>query len=235
MSVLVLIPARGGSKSVPRKNICDLDGKPLIQYSIKTALDIPRACRTMVSTDDQEIAEISKSLGAEVPFLRPPAISRDDSTDKEFFLHAINWLQANENWTPDLIVHLRPTTPFRDPQIVEEAIQTLENHNTATALRSVHQVDLVPYKMFEVRDNLLHGYFPNHPWLEYYNLPRQRFPVAYDPNGYVDIIRPQVLDETGLLHGEQILAYIIPSPVIDIDSVQDFLLAEKFLLDRSCK
>ena len=217
MSVLVLIPARGGSKSVPRKNICDLGGKPLIQYSIKTALDIPRACRTVVSTDDQEIAEIS----------------RDDSTDKEFFLHAISWLQVNENWTPDLIVQLRPTTPFRDPQMVEEAIQTLENHNTATALRSVHQVDLVPHKMFEVRDNLLHGYFPNHPCREYYNLPRQRFPVAYDPNGYVDIIRPQVLDETGLLHGERIYAFIISPPVIDIDGMQDFLLAERFLLDQS--
>ena len=233
MSVLVLIPARGGSKSVPRKNICDLGGKPLIQYSIETALNIPRACRTIVSTDDQEIAEISKSLGADVPFLRPFAISGDDSTDKEFFVHAINWLRENENWTPDLIVQLRPTTPFRDPHVVEKAIHTLENHNTATALRSVHQVDLVPYKMFEVRDNLLHGYFPNHPCAEYYNLPRQRFQAAYDPNGYVDIIRPEALDETGLLHGKKILAFIISPPVIDIDTMKDFLVAEQILLDQN--
>src|SRR5687768_2663157 len=111
--VLALIPARGGSKRIPRKNIHLVAGKPMIAYSIEQALQTPEITRVIVSTDDEEIAAIARSWGAEVPFLRPAEISQDLSTDLEVFTHALFWLAEHENYHPAICVHLRPTHPVR--------------------------------------------------------------------------------------------------------------------------
>ena len=122
LDVLALILARGGSKSVPRKNIIEINGKPLISYTIKQALASNLITRTIVSTDDDEIARISKTWGAEIPFMRPSAIARDDSIDIEAFIHCLDWLKQNENYEPELVVHLRATGPVRRIEVIDRAI-----------------------------------------------------------------------------------------------------------------
>lgn len=120
--IITIIPARGGSKRIPGKNIAPLAGKPLIAHSIEESLDCSLVERTIVSTDDPEIAEVARRWGAEVPFLRPGEFSRDDTTDLPVFIHALEWLQANDNLLPDLVVHLRPTTPLRPPGLIVQDI-----------------------------------------------------------------------------------------------------------------
>ncbi|MBT3921890.1 MAG: acylneuraminate cytidylyltransferase family protein, partial [Nitrospina sp.] len=120
MSVAIsLIPARGGSKGIPRKNLALLDGKPLIAYSIEESLNCSLISRTIVSTDDPEIAEVARKYGAEAPFLRPSELAQDDTPDFPVFLHALEWLRANEDLSPDMFVQLRPTTPIRPSKIIE--------------------------------------------------------------------------------------------------------------------
>src|SRR5512137_1517991 len=128
MQILALIPARGGSKSVPRKNIRPLAGHPLIAYSIAAALHSRHISRTIVSTDDEEIARIAQGLGAEAPFLRPLEYALDNTTDLPVFTHALSWLDENESYQPDIVVQLRPTSPLRPPDCVDRAVQILLDH-----------------------------------------------------------------------------------------------------------
>ena len=125
--ILAIIAARGGSKGIPKKNIIDLGGHPLIAYSIAVAKLSKLIERIIVSTDSEEIAEISKKYGAEVPFIRPEEYARDNSPDKEFVQHAINWFKEKENYAPEYMVHIRPTTPLRKPEIIDEAIEKFLN------------------------------------------------------------------------------------------------------------
>ncbi|HQC21081.1 MAG TPA: acylneuraminate cytidylyltransferase family protein, partial [Anaerolineaceae bacterium] len=111
--VLALIPARGGSKGIPRKNIRDFGGAPLIAWSIAAALRAETVTRVIVSTDDEEIAAVAREWGAETPFLRPAELAQDDTTDYPVFRHALDWLAAHENYRPEVVVQLRPTSPVR--------------------------------------------------------------------------------------------------------------------------
>ncbi|MDD5137187.1 MAG: acylneuraminate cytidylyltransferase family protein [Candidatus Omnitrophica bacterium] len=201
LKILALIPARGGSKSIPGKNIVDLGGYPLIAYTIAAARLSKRINRIVVTTDDEKIAGISRRSGAETPFLRPKSISGDKSLDIEFFDHAIKWLAAKENYSADLIVHLRPTTPLRDPAVIDKAIEEIIKDRKASSLRSAEIIEREsPYKLFR-KDGNYYDFFGREDFKsgeEYYNYPRQRFPATYQPNGYVDIILPEVLLKSGL-------------------------------------
>ena len=138
MKIISVIPARGGSQSIKYKNIAKVGSKPLIAYSIKQSLKSKLISRTIVSTDDKKIADISKKFGAEVPFLRPKSISKNSSTDIGFFNHLINWLKKNENYEPDLIVQLRPTQPYRKVKLINNAIIKMtkdKKYNVATIYR----------------------------------------------------------------------------------------------------
>lgn len=234
LKILALIPARGNSKGIPRKNIVSLGGYPLISYSIAAAGLSKYINRIIVTTDDLVIAAISRKFGAQTPFLRPKKISQDDSLDIEFFLHALKWLKKYEGYLPDLIVHLRPTTPLRDAAIIDRAISEMLNDRKATALRSAEIFDNEsPYKLFRRAGPYCH-FFGNEDFAgneEYYNYPRQRFPLIYRPNGYVDIILPKILLKTGLLHGMHIRAFITEKAA-DIDSRQDLELARGLYSDR---
>src|SRR5512137_723249 len=128
MEILALIPARGGSKSIPRKNIRLLAGYPLMAYSIAAAIRSKGVTRTIVSTDDEEIARVAQSYGAETPFLRPLEYALDNTTDFPVFTHALSWLKENEEYQPDVVVQLRPTSPLRPPDCVDRAIQILLDH-----------------------------------------------------------------------------------------------------------
>lgn len=221
-NVVAIIPARGGSKGVPGKNIRPLAGFPLIAYSILASKLCTKVERTIVSTDSEEIADIAKSYGAEVPFMRPKEFARDTSGDMEFVLHAIRWFKENESHVPEYFVHLRPTTPLRSPVLIGDAVDMILKDAQATALRSLHELGEAPEKMFRIdRQGYLTGIFPNDPRPEYYNLPRQSFPSAYHPNGYVDIIRTGYVIDNNKLHGPKILGFVTPK-VTEIDTADDF-------------
>ena len=231
--ILALIPARGGSKSIPKKNIIDLGGHPLLAYSIAAAKLSSYIGRVMVTTDSQEFADIAKAYGAEAPFLRPAEYAQDASLDIEFFRHALDWLEENEGYTPDLVVHLRPTTPSRDPARVDEAIEEIIADEKATALRSAHELEYTAYKLFRKKGEYIRFFgeedFEKNE--EYYNRGRQFLPKTYNCNGYVDVIRPEVLQSTGSLHGQNIRAFITER-IADIDRKEEIAFAKRLLKKR---
>jgi len=222
MKVYSIIQARGGSKGVPGKNIRALGGYPLIAYSIAASQLSKRIKRTIVSTDSEEIADCSKQFGGEVPFLRPAEFAQDKSTDLDVFQHAIRWLKENEKEMPDFLVQFRPTTPLRDPLDIDRAIELIQTKSEATSLRSAHELPEPPQKMLQVDKNgFFQGFFPDDPRPEYYNLPRQMFPRAYHPNGYVDIIRPGFVEKNKALLGPKVLSFITPV-ITEVDLPEDF-------------
>src|SRR5688572_22172629 len=133
--VLALIPARGGSKGIPRKNIRLFAGYPLIAWSIAAAKRSELVTRVIVSTDDEEIAAVAREYGAETPFLRPAEFAQDNSTDLPVFEHALQWLEANENYRPEILIQLRPTSPVRPKDCVDSAVNILLEHTDADCVR----------------------------------------------------------------------------------------------------
>jgi CMP-N-acetylneuraminic acid synthetase len=224
-NIISIIPARAGSKGIPSKNIRLLNGEPLIVYSIKASLNTELISRTIVSTDSEEIAEIAKKHGSEVPFLRPKAISGDKSTDYDFFLHTINWFEKNEDYIPEYFVHLRPTTPLRDPSVINRAIELFINNKSATSLRSVHEMSESAYKCFEVEDNKLKMIVTGSFELDRANDPRQGFPTTFYANGYVDIIKSRFVIENKKIHGNCVLPFITDI-VVEVDTLEDLIFLE---------
>ena len=229
--IVGLIPARAGSKGIPKKNIKLLGGYPLIAYSIIASKLASKIDRTIVSTDSEEFAEIARSYGAEVPFLRPKEISQDSSDSIEYVQHVMDWFQTQEKIQPEYLVLLCPPTPLRDPVLVDKAIDKILHNSKATSLRSARETQESPYKLFTIKNDFYVGMFPDDPRPEYYNLPRQVFPPAYHPNGYVDIIKTETVKTTTGLFGSNMLSFIMPD-VGEIDRQQDFEFVE-FILSRS--
>ncbi len=227
--ILALIPARGGSKSIPRKNIYPVAGKPLIAYSILQAIESKHITRVIVSTDDEEIAEVSRKWGAEVPFMRPAEISQDQSLDLEVFDHALRWLKQNDNYQPELVVHLRPTGPVRRVALIEQAIEAIQAHPEADALRSVQIAKQNPYKMWFIEKGMLKPLLQLEGIKEPYNMPRQKLPKTYWQNGTLDITRPETVLEKKSMMGEHILAFEINEPAYDLDYPEDITEIENAL------
>lgn len=222
LKIVSIIPARSGSKGVPGKNLKSLGGVPLIAWSIICSRRSNKIGRTIVSTDSAEYARISKKWGADVPYLRPTEISQDNSSDLDFMLHALNFLKNNEG-IPDLLIHLRPTTPFRDPVVIDSAIDfAIENYEHMSALRSVHKMSESAYKTFELSQK---GYlittFTNQESLDQSNMNRQRFPSTYTANGYIDVLLPRHILETGELHGSRVKPFLTANAV-EVDTEEDF-------------
>lgn len=217
---IAIIPARAGSKGVPGKNIRPLGGHPLIAWAVAAARLCPAIQRVIVSTDSPRIADIARAAGAEVPFLRPAEWATDTATDLEVMTHALQWLGSREGGVPELVVHLRPTTPLREPAAVAEAVRALAGAPAATALRSVHALPEPPQKMFAIHGGYLGGLFPHDPRPEYYNLPRQDFPAAYQPNGVVDVLRSETVFSGAGLHGGRMLAFPT-APAVEVDTPED--------------
>ena len=220
-SAIAIIPARSGSKSILDKNLVQLAGFPLIAFSIAAAKLAPDISRVVVSTDSPKYAKISLKYGAEVPFLRPATISGDDATDIDFMLHAMNWFDENEPQTPEYWVHLRPTTPLRDPKHIAEALQRIISRDDATALRSAFPCPESPFKWFRHSDDgFLMSINSDDTDLDKFNLPRQMYPKVFVPDGYVDIIRRSFVKKTGQIHGNKVIGYT--SPVCsEVDSVEE--------------
>ena len=226
LNIVSVIPARSGSKGVPGKNLRLLGEAPLFAWSIMCSKQSTKINQTIVSTNSQDYAELARKWGADVPFLRPESISQDDSTDLDFVLHLLSFLEKTST-VPDLLIHLRPTTPFRNPSMVDAAIESvIENYQKITALRSVHEMSESAYKSFEIdKDNKLIASFTKNESLDSSNMNRQNFPSTYTANGYVDILLPGRVLETGTLHGNNVKPFITDS-VLEVDSETDFELLQ---------
>jgi CMP-N,N'-diacetyllegionaminic acid synthase len=223
--VLALIPARGGSQGIARKNLVDLGGKPLLAHSIAHALACPEIDRVVVSTEDPEIAEVARRYGAEVPFIRPIELAGDQVLDLPVFQHAARALADHDR--PELFVHLRPTTPHRDPAWISEAIATLRAHPDAHSLRSVSLVQQHPYRMFEIDETGFLAPIMSHRHPEPYLLRRQDLPPVYYYNCVIDVTRPSTLFELDSMTGTRIFPYVIDrDEVVDIDSPRDLTIAK---------
>ena len=223
--VIALIPARGGSKGVPRKNIRDLGGYPVIAYSIVAGRLSERIDRVIVSTDSEEIAEISGKFGAEVPFLRPSEFASDRSGDIEFVEHFLNYMMENEDEMPEYIVHLRPTTPIREVSVLDEAIDACIRDKECCSLRSAHIASESPYKWFLKTDSGYYRPIAEGMSNEDINGGRQGFPDVYIPDGYVDVLKTEYIINNGILHGEKMLAFESPS-CSEIDTPDDLKMIE---------
>lgn len=225
--VLALIPARGGSKGIPRKNIRLVAGKPLIAYSIRQALEAPSITRVIVSTEDEEIAVVATDWGAEVPFLRPAAYAQDLSPDLDVFRHALTWLAENENYRPELVVQLRPTAPVRRIEHIEDAIARMRARPDADSLRSVTWPDQTPYKMFLIEGGLLRPAMSLEGVPEPFTMPRQMLPPVYWGNGYLDVLRPRVVLKKNRMCGDVILPFVMEEKVFELDYEESFAEVEE--------
>jgi CMP-N,N'-diacetyllegionaminic acid synthase len=227
MKVLAIIPARGGSKGLKRKNLVDFLGKPLVAHSIEHALASKSVTRTIVSTDDDEIACVSRSFGAEVPFMRPSELAEDQVLDWPVFVHAVEFLAKNENYHPDIIVHLRPTTPYRKPEWIDEAVNLLIQHPEADSVRSVSEPEKHPYRMFTINSDGYLDPIMKHEHPEPYLLRRQELPKVYYYNCVIDVTRPSTIFEAKSMTGTRVLPYVMnPAEVFDIDTTRDLAIAE---------
>jgi N-acylneuraminate cytidylyltransferase len=229
--VLAIIPARGGSKGIPRKNIRPFAGHPLIAFTIAAARQAQTVTRVIVSTDDEEIAAIARRYGAETPFLRPAELAGDRTPDLPVFQHALQWLAEHENYHPDVVLHLHPTTPVRPQGCLDEAVRILLAHPEADCVRSVVEAGQTPYKMWRLDPQtgqmlpLLD--IPGNP--EPYNTPRQALPKAYWQTGHVNAIRPATI-LGGSMTGKVLFPIIIDSRyLVDIDTPADWQFAERLV------
>lgn len=230
--VLGLILARGGSKSIPRKNIKLLGGKPLLAYTIERARAAASIDRLVLSTDDEEIAAVGRAYGAEVPFVRPAELAGDHTPDLPVFVHALEWLREHDGWVPDMIVHLRPTHPFRNPLHIDQGIALLAAHPEADAVWTVGMPPVTPYKMFHVgADGYLKPALAIEGVAQAFTLPRQQLPRVYNHYGQVDITRRRTILQKGSMCGDRILPIILEGEIFDIDSPLDWEFAE-FLIAK---
>lgn len=233
--VLAIIPARGGSKGIPGKNIRPLAGRPMIGYTIDAAHHAALVSRVVVTTDDEHIASVAAELGAEVPFLRPPELAQDDTADLPVFQHCLDWLDDHEGYRPAIIVHLRPTAPLRRPAHIDDAVQILLQHPDTDAVRTVTPAGQHPYKMWSRRsDGLLQPFVDPaaHGIDEPYNQPRQALPPAYVQNGSVDVVRADVIRQGSMTGGVIRSLVMDPMESVNVDHEVDFLVAEATLESR---
>jgi N-acylneuraminate cytidylyltransferase len=223
--ILALIPARGGSKGIPRKNIRTFAGYPLIAWSIAAAKKSELVTRVIVSTDDEEIAAVAREYGAETPFLRPVELAQDKTTDLPVFEQALQWLEENEDYQPEIVIQLRPTSPIRPTDMVDHAIRVLLNHADADCVRGVVPAGQNPFKMwrFDGEDKPIRQLLEVEGIAEPYNAPRQILPPVYWQTGHIDAIRVSTIKNKKSLTGDVIYPLVIdPKYTVDIDNLSDW-------------
>jgi len=223
-NILGLIPSRGGSKGLPRKNIKPLLGKPLIAWTIEQALTSKYLDSVVVSTDDEEIAEISKKYGADVPFMRPKELAEDNAKGIDVVLHAMDWVKENDTRKQyDLLMLLQPTSPLRISEDIDKAIELLFLKE-AKAIVSVCEVDHHPLWANILPED---GCMKNFIRKEIMNKNRQELPIFYRLNGAIYLSYCNYIKERKSFFGKDTFAYIMPkSRSVDIDDEIDFKLVE---------
>ncbi|GEP42495.1 cytidylyltransferase domain-containing protein [Brevifollis gellanilyticus] len=229
MNIVAVITARGGSRGLPRKNVLPLAGLPLIAHSIRVAQEAKRVNRVIVSTDDEEIIAVSREYGAEVPFVRPPELSTADSAHIDVMLHVVSWLEQQGD-LPDAVLLLQPTTPLRTPEDIDGAVELMES-TSCPAVVGLSPAESHPYLTYKVaEDGRLTGFIDH--GLRYPR--RQDLPPAYILNGALYLNRCSSLRETQMFQPPGAFGWVMPAErSVDIDSLEDFLVAEKLLKDRA--
>ena len=228
LSVLGLVTARSGSKALPGKNTKMLAGKPKIAWTIESALKSSLLNKVIVSTDGEEIAQISRDYGAEVPFMRPKELAQDNSSHIDVVTHAIEWMMDNKNYCPDYIMLLQPTSPLRVVEDIDSAIAIAKKHN-ADSVISVHEVHDHPFFMRRITESGTLVDFLEKP--KGY-LPRQSLPPIFYENGAIYLIRREVFLECKSWYTDQSYPYVMPAErSLQIDSLWEFNFAELILRD----
>jgi CMP-N,N'-diacetyllegionaminic acid synthase len=227
LKILAIIPARGGSKGLPMKNIKKMAGIPLIKHTILAAKKAKVFDKIIVSTDNEKILEIAKKEGLEIPFLRPKRISKDKSSTVDAIKHTIDFLEK-ESYVPEIIVVLQPTSPLRKIQEIKKAVNLLKKSN-ATSVISVTKIKTHPYSSFWHNTKYLKPFKEN---FEKFTL-RQDKPSLYYPTGSIYAFKLKTLKKYDSVYGPRIKPMInkFEEDITDIDSLYDFFLAEQTLLN----
>lgn len=222
-----LVPARGGSKGIPGKNLRRLGGQPLVAWAVAAGRAATTLDRVICSTDDDAIAEAARRAGADVPFRRPASAATDRATDLDVFRHALDWFAREDHVLPEFVVQLRPTTPFRQPEWIDAALARMRSDRRISCVRSVAPSPLSPYKMWRRgADGRLTPAMTLPGVAEPYNMPRQALPVVHWHTGQLDVIRTETL-LAGSMTGAAIHALdVAPEGAIDIDTPDDLARAE---------
>jgi len=228
--IIAIIPARGGSKRVPRKNIRILAGKPLIAYTIEGAKNSKYISRILVSTEDKKISQISRKMGAEV-IARPKKLTKDTTPTIDVILHALNFLKGKEGYVPELVVLLQPTSPFRTSEDIDKSIELFMNTSNCLSLISVTEFENPPFWALKVEKNSLKPVFGK----KYFRMRHQDLLKTYRPNGAIFIAKPETLYKYKTFYTSKSIAYFMPvERSVDIDTEFDFLFA-KFLITHKRK
>ena len=223
MKILSVIIARGGSRGVPRKNVADLGGIPLVAHIIKSALGIRISSDLVRSTEDEEIASVGKEYGAEVPFLRPVELAGDDITSLPVVQHAVHQMEKRKGYTYDIINYLQPTAPLCRSEDIEKCLQKLIENQNAESVVTITESPVHPFKMKRLIDedrviNFIDQGFED-------MRPRQSLPKVYKRSGAVYASRRSVVMDKNTLVGEPCLGVPVPKETaVDIDTPEDLEL-----------
>lgn len=230
MSIVAVIPARGGSKGIPRKNLVRIAGRPLIAYTIEAARNAASVDRVLISTDDSQIADVANELGAEVPFLRPQELADDGAPMLGVMTHALAWMESQGKAVEGLVL-LQPTSPLRTVDHIEEAIALFRSAHASSVVSVVE----VPHQFNPVSVMKLSAQGTLSPFLrdQVIVTRRQDKPMAYARNGPVVLVCQPETIRSGELYGSRCIPYLMSEEdSIDIDTVRDVHLAEQLLLLR---
>ncbi len=226
--VWAIIPAKGYSRRVKKKNLKKINNLSLVCYSVIFSKINRLIKKTFVSTDSEEIKKLGKKYGAEVPFLRPKKISKYNSMDYKYVHHFLDYIKKNEKFLPEYIIQLRPTTPFRSIKLINKAIAKIKKFREADSLRSSHIASHPPEKKFRSNKNFYTDINCEKIKNDNFNKPSHYFKTTYEPNGYVDILKTNfLLRNKDKIYGKNILVFVTPK-TIDIDTKEDFEYAQNY-------
>ena len=233
MNIVAVVPARGGSKGLPGKNIKNLNGKPLISYTIEAALKCDAISRVVCSTDDAEIAKIALIAGAEVPFLRPKHLSTDEAPTPPVIEHAIHYIESQENKKVDIVVTLQPTSPLRNNLHIERALSQFFGgcYDSLVSVRTGHS----PWWMFTIENDEAKPLLSPKEAIDPFNLGRQNLPTIYEINGAIYITNRDFLEHSSSIISRNNCDLYIMSQEdsLDIDTMVDFKITEEILKSRA--
>lgn len=233
MEILYLIPARGGSKGIPGKNLKEIGGIPLIGFKIISALRSSYKGRVVVSTDDERIAAVARDFGAEVPFMRPAELATDTAASIDVDIHALEWFEKNEGKKFDLFMRLEPSSPFGTYRDLEECVRILVEKN-ARAVYSVKEVAINSVFVNELgEDGRMDAFYERHLSRRTFDLRRQDFKKEYTMNGAVCLARADHLREKRIYHSYETYAYIMNEYYsLEIDEEVDLRMAGFFAQEK---
>ncbi len=229
MKTLAVITARGGSKRIPRKNLRELLGKPLIAYTFEAALKSKLLNRVILSSDDDEIINAARKYGVEVPFKRPPELAEDDTPTLDVIVHAVKFLEEREGYFPDIVVTLQPTSPLRTADDIDHALRKHIETGADSVVSVVEARHWQPIRAKKIENDILYSYCLE----DKEGVRHQDLPPVYFRNGAFYSVKRDVLMKEHTMYGKITRPYIMPPErSLDIDSEIDFMLTELLMRER---